>query len=254
MRRPAFLVLLLCLVTFAALLIPDAQAEIGGAQEPPYEPTYSYTYEPPIYETPAQSQLGSGGPTDGRLNYVPDEYYTVYCSFDFLEIWRGVPTSLLLDAVPISLMLSMPIGDTLLSAGGITVERSSEDIYTVYGSNGNLAPSPGAKEFSMSECISRNGGAPPEDSAPPAGQPPAQSPVEAFCATEAGRQSESCYSSTGAWCAATNYLSTDCIGYSFSRFLGYLVAQIFQCASQGLVGIFGLVFAAGGMRWYARRK
>ena len=38
--------------------------------------------------------------------------------------------------------------------------RSSEDIITIYGSNGNLAPESGSKSFSLSDCIAANGGAP----------------------------------------------------------------------------------------------
>ncbi|MBK8023239.1 MAG: hypothetical protein IPK19_17880 [Chloroflexi bacterium] len=253
MRRSALLVVLLTIALLIALLSPVAQAEIGTLQEPPYEPTYVTTYEPPIYATPIPSSSGSsGGPTDSRLNYTPDEYFTVYCAFDMLEVWRGIPTGALLDTISLLDLLSMSVGELIYSAGDVSVQRDSQDTYTIFGSNGNLAPVPGSKSFSMSACIAANGGAP---EAPPAQQPGEPVPEEPdYCDTVEGRRSESCYSSEEEWCVATNYSAEPCTQYNLFRLLGFMLTQAFQCWGQFIAGGAGLVFAAGGLRWYTRRK
>lgn len=119
------------------------------------------------------SPPGAGGPvenwegyTDGRLNPDPGEYYSVWCAFDRVEVWRGVPEAELLKQIPLADVISLSVGGTLDLGDFMTLVRDGEDTVTIYGSNGNAAPEPGSKAFSLSECVARNGG-PPE---PPAGE------------------------------------------------------------------------------------
>ncbi len=142
-----------------------------------------------------------GGATDGRLNYAADEYYTLYCSGDQLHIWRGVPSGLELGSVSLITLMGMAAGEVRDAGGGMTVQRNSDDLFTVYGSNGNTAPNPGMKSFSMSECISRNGGQ-------PAVSP--QAPEVADCSLPINLNVRGCYASLEAWCAAINNSHPDC--------------------------------------------
>jgi hypothetical protein len=100
------------------------------------------------------------GYSDGRLNPDPAEYYSVWCAFDALEVWRSVPAPLLLAAVPIADVFRLEEGGSLELPDAMGLVRSTADTITVSGSNGNAAPSPGSKSFSLSECIARNGGVP----------------------------------------------------------------------------------------------
>lgn len=120
--------------------------------------------------SPAQPCAGEGvnapppwqGYVDDRLNPFPDEYYSIWCKADQVEIWRSVPDSAM-TTVPLSRVVSLPDGGSLDAGNGMTITRGGDTI-TVFGSNGNLAPAAGSKSFSLSECLSRNGGPPP---APP---------------------------------------------------------------------------------------
>ncbi|MBK8028974.1 MAG: hypothetical protein IPK17_05585 [Chloroflexi bacterium] len=187
------------------------------------------------------SSSGGGGnttPGDGRLNFAPDEYYTLYCAFDQLEIWRGVPTGLLLHTVPLASLLALSPGQAYAAGGGTTILRDAEDVFTVYGSNGNLAPQAGTKSFLMSECITRNGG---EPTAAVEAAPPAVVPQVAFCEDPATFNDRSCFESEEAWCIANNYLPSDCISYNVFRWFGALLTQVFLCAMMAASGAFGIV-------------
>ncbi len=145
---------------------------------------------------------GAGsGATDGRLGYVPDEYYSLYCSGDQLHIWRGVPSGLELGNVSLITLLGMTAGDVRDIGGGMTVQRNSDDMFTVYGSNGNNAPNPGMKSFSMSECIARNGGQ-------PAVSP--QAPQVVDCSLPINASTRGCYPTLEAFCAAVSNSHPDC--------------------------------------------
>lgn len=100
------------------------------------------------------------GFSDGRLNPSRDEYYSVWCHNDLIEVWRSVPESLLLGTIPVLSVFELPEGGTLDAANGLTVTRNTSDTITVSGLNGNLEPAWGSKSFSLSECIARNGGLP----------------------------------------------------------------------------------------------
>lgn len=99
-------------------------------------------------------------PGDNRLNPDRAEYYTVYCGFDQIEVWRSSPSGLLIDAIPIRTVLNLEGCTT--SANGLSVCRNGDTI-TISGTNGNLAPAEGSKSFSLSECIARNGGVPEDE-------------------------------------------------------------------------------------------
>ncbi len=195
-------------------------------------------------ETGGGSSGGGGGnttPGDGRLNFSPDEYYTLYCAFDQLEIWRGVPTGLLLQSVPLASLLALSAGQAYAAGGGTTILRDSEDVFTVYGSDGNLASQAGSKAFLMSECLARNGGTPEtvQQVAPPVAEPQLT-----FCADPATFNDRSCFESEEAWCIANNYLPNDCTAYNVFRWLGALLTEVFQCAMLGALGLIGVVFMA----------
>ncbi len=183
---------------------------------------------------------GAGaGATDGRLNYAADEYYTLYCAFDQLEIWRGVPSGLMLHSVPLADLLALPVGGGYDAGGGTTVMHETSDIFTVYGSTGNLAPQSGFKSFSMAACIAANGGEP--QAAPPAVSPVQPAEVPDFCSTEEGQQSERCYPSEIAWCRATNFAAESCARYDVFRFFQWVIDQVFQCWMAAALGGLGLV-------------
>ena len=117
------------------------------------------TGEEECYATPVpadQQSSRSGWPPDDRLNPVQDEYYTIYCHFDQIEVWRGVGGSVQLAAIPISrVMMSVQPFDS----SGLRVSRS-DNVVTISGANGNGPHHPGSKSFTLIECIERNGGAP----------------------------------------------------------------------------------------------
>jgi hypothetical protein len=123
------------------------------------------------------------GFVDDRLNPAPDEYYSIWCKANQVEIWRSIPDSATYT-VPLSRVVNLADGGSLDAGNGMTITRSGDTI-TVYGSNGNLTPAAGSKSFSLSECLSRNGGPPPAppiiedtENAPP--PPPSQSVLE-YC-------------------------------------------------------------------------
>ena len=114
--------------------------------------------------TPAPDQAPhSGWPADDRLNPVQDEYYTVYCHFDQVEVWRAAGGSEQLASIPISRIMAAT--RPFDGGNGLRVSRSGDQV-TISGSNGNNAAQSGAKSFTLSECIERNGGAPTVQTAP----------------------------------------------------------------------------------------
>ncbi|MBK9750926.1 MAG: hypothetical protein IPO91_29755 [Chloroflexi bacterium] len=196
---------------------------------------------------------GSSGPIDGRLNFAPDEYYTLYCAYDTLEIWRGVPTGLLLHAVPIVNFTSLVVGGSYDVGGGTSIFRNSEDIFTIYGSNGNLAPAGGSKNFALSQCIASNGGEP----AAPIPVPPEQSQspeVRDLCNPLTAQSPAGCYSSEREWCIATNFAATDCVQYDVFRWFGALLTQVFLCAMMAASGAFGIVVMVTPNQLRAKRE
>ena len=140
--RKTLVHLIVGILVLPLLLILPARADCTGEAE--------------CYDlTPAPS--GSGWPPDDRLNPVQDEYYTVYCHYDQIEVWRGVGGSAQLASIPIAQVMraSRPFN----AGNGLRVSRSGDTV-TISGANGNGPTHPGAKSFSLEECFLRNGGQP----------------------------------------------------------------------------------------------
>lgn len=114
--------------------------------------------EPECYEIPPEpAPVLSNWPGDDRLNPVADEYYTVYCNYDLVRIWAGLPSSQEIASIPILNLLTGPF--PLDGGNGISIARV-DDIMTISGTNGNGPVHPGSKSFSLLQCIERNGGVP----------------------------------------------------------------------------------------------
>lgn len=96
----------------------------------------------------------------GRLDPEPDEYYTLYCLNDTLEIYRSVPERELLVVVPFNVVVQQARGSTISVGSDISITRHDDFAYTVSGSNGNRAPEPGEKNFGMNNCFLLNMGMP----------------------------------------------------------------------------------------------
>jgi hypothetical protein len=118
-------------------------------------------------ETPPGSADSWSGYADGRLNPDPAEYYSLWCAFDRVEIWRSVPAAELLKLQSLRDILNLSEGQAMDLGDFMSLVRNTSNTITVYGSSGNRAPEPGQKSFSLSECVARNGGLPeqPEESA-----------------------------------------------------------------------------------------
>ncbi|MBI5960442.1 MAG: hypothetical protein HY866_17000 [Chloroflexi bacterium] len=124
--------------------------------------------EPSPEESPGETAPWSGY-SDARLNPAPDEYYSVWCASDTIEVWRAVPPpSAILNTIPLIEVIELSDGGSLDAGSGLTVMRNGDAI-TLSGNTGNLAPAFGTKSFSLNECIARNGGAPqePDEELPP---------------------------------------------------------------------------------------
>ena len=139
--RKIFVSLLVAVVAISPLSILSAQADCTGEAE-----CYGMTPAP-------VNASHSGWPPDD-LNPVQDEYYTVYCHFDQIEVWRAAGGSVQLASIPISRVMgaSQPFD----AGNGLTASRS-EDTVTISGANGNGPIHPGAKSFNLDECFARNG-------------------------------------------------------------------------------------------------
>ncbi len=108
-------------------------------------------------QPPSEPADNSGWPGDGRLNPDRAEYYSVYCAFDQVEVWRSVPAGTLVENISILDLLALD-GCTTTNAG-LAVCRYGDDV-AISGNNGNAAPAAGSKSFKLSQCIERNGGTP----------------------------------------------------------------------------------------------
>ena len=170
---------LLCAIVI--LVIPLANVRVSSQECVPPE---CYPEEPDPEPIPPEQPMPSvsggswAGYSDGRLNPAMDEYYSIWCGNDVIEVWGGVPSPQLIETIPI---IDVMMGQSLTTSGGLTVSRSS-DIVIISGSNGNGAAHPGSKSFSLTECLSRNGRTP-EIPNPQAGagapQDPNTAPVQA---------------------------------------------------------------------------
>jgi len=110
------------------------------------------------------------GYSDGRISPDPAEYYTIYCheGTDTIYVVRVIPENETIKEIPLVDAINLDVGHEQPLGDFMVMARSSEDTISIYGSNGNLAPAPGAKAFSLNACIESNGGAPElNDSGPP---------------------------------------------------------------------------------------
>lgn len=204
-----------------------------------YEPPYYPPYEPPG-GTPegGTAQQGGGSPTDNRIGYVPDEYFTLYCSDNLLRVWRGVPQGLELAVFPLADLLGLPVNN-YTTRGANTVTRLNEDLFMVSGSNGNLAPAPGTKVFSMAECGQRNGSLPepalPDDFVPP--QPDVNS-------CEVNSFQRKCYTDEFDYCIAIYMQAAECDQYIPSG-LDIIISGLINCLLSLFIPVgAGMVFVS----------
>lgn len=130
------------------------------------EPPPAVTEAPlPGSEPPADTIPVGNNARDARLNPVADEYYTVYCQNDVLEIWRGVPSSQNLANIPLAIIAGVEDGASS-SQGSYGLARAG-DTLMVSGNDGNAAPAAGTKSFSLAACYAANGRTPPTPTAVP---------------------------------------------------------------------------------------
>jgi hypothetical protein len=219
------------IIVCAALTVSVADAQRVSQQEP-------CVGELECYENPPETGGSSGstwsGYSDGRLNPDPAEYYSIWCNFDLIEVWGGVPNPQLLITIPILDIFTLEEGGVLDLGNGMTVVRNTADTITIYGSNGNLAPAAGSKAFSLSECIARNGGVP-ESSENVSPLPEDESEAVSVCANQDYffENMEACLYEAG-----------------FNDAGVLLIQWMFFCTSGGTLPIAG-VFIAG---WHWRRR
>lgn len=244
-------------ITFILLmvLIPSVMALPALQEQPPCE-GYPECYEEPPPETTSvpepdnpPSESSWEGFSDGRLNPAMDEYYTVYCVGDQLELWRGVPTGSRINDIPIQQLVygPFPFDDGF----GHTVNRA-EDTITISGSDGNGPNHPGSKSFSLAECIARNGGEPPPNPAenPPPAENNSSPPADA---EEAASTVSLCLvgnESLGDFIECLNFFTPDNPSSSFVYVISGAIATF--CA--GGVVPFALVASLPTIRRWRRRK
>jgi hypothetical protein len=153
------------------------------------------------------------------------EYYSVWCSNDVVEVWGGKPTPQLINTIPIVDILQLGDVGSFDAGAGMMVSRTGDAI-VISGSNGNNAPNPGSKYFSLNECLARNGGAPeipepPQPPGPPApsNPPPAEDPAEeaARRRQEADEEIDFCFSSFEFFGDDIEILN-DCLNFVLSEY------------------------------------
>jgi hypothetical protein len=150
--------MLISILVGAALLLVNAPAV--SAQEDCVGSEECYDLPEEIETSETGNVPPWDGFTDGRLNPDMGEYYSVWCAYDRVEVWRAVPQPEAVNYILVVEIIELQIGGALDVGHFMSVVRNTEDTVTIYGSNGNGAPEPGEKAFSLQECISRNGGAP----------------------------------------------------------------------------------------------
>lgn len=212
-----------------------------------------------------QSEPWSGY-SDGRLNPDPGEYYSLWCAFDRLEIWRAVPETQLIKMVGIGDIVALNVGAALDLGDFMTLVRNTSDTITIYGSNGNSAPEPGSKAFSLSECIARNGGLPETDDDSPAtgddgNSPPDDDPQARR--REAEATLDFCFD--GYEFLRDSWLLAGCLNNALSNYrdvlngdeIASLAVMIFclnVVVGNGIVPIGIILFLSWHRRWLSRQK
>jgi hypothetical protein len=211
------------------------------------EPVPCTVYNQTTPPNPLEGVQPSGlweGYSDGRLNPDPAEYYSVWCQEEYINVFRSVPTTELVDRISLRNALGLDVGDTLGLGGGMTLVRNSEDTLTIYGSNGNLAPAYGEKAFSRSACIAQAPG--PDNTLLWFVH---RGDEDRYCAII--DSAYVCYASMQAWCEATLNLPYEC-SESIPEGERYL-RMAFQCLNPLTGWMFGLVLLPGIWRRRIKR-
>jgi len=130
---------------------PEPPDEPNPPTEPDYLSNESPRQPPPVLWA---------GYMDGRLNPDPAEYYSIWCSDDLIRVRRVVPEPAEIKTISLISVIRYPVGFSLDVGDFMSVMRNTADTVTVYGSNGNGAPNPGEKAFSLDQCVENNGGSP----------------------------------------------------------------------------------------------
>jgi hypothetical protein len=115
----------------------------------------SVTALPTYQELPCVSPEGCSEP----VNPEEGEYYSIQCTINAIWVWRTLPYPMLVTGISLIDANALSDGGSLVLPlpNEVTVMRTG-NIITISGNNGNLAPQPGEKSFSLSECIERIGG------------------------------------------------------------------------------------------------
>lgn len=160
--------LFLCVLFMLALLVPSVLAMPAAQETPPCVGDSDCYEDPPptIPENePSVAHNSWEGFSDGRLNPDMTEYYSVWCENNLVRVLRSSPSPETVVEISLGFVIQMGDGIPLYASNNVVLTRSG-DMITLSGSNGNLAPQPGNKTFSLSQCIERSGSAPasiPED-------------------------------------------------------------------------------------------
>jgi hypothetical protein len=237
-----------------------------GAQEcsPPECPEYPPEEPPPGGESAPPGGGSWSGYSDGRLNPDMAEYYSVWCANDLIEVWGGKPAPQLI--VTFALVDVLQLGDVgSLNAGSITLSRTGDTI-VLSGNNGNNAPNPGSKWFSLNECLTRNGRTPelPANLPQPPNPPPAENPNdEAALRREAEDRVAFCFD--GYEFLQDGWLLAGCLNDALTEYADVLngseissLVLMILCLNiivgNGIVPIGIVVFLGWHRRWLRKQK
>ena len=286
MFKRRFLILMLVLGMIILIIPATVTSQCEGPPEecPPgeEEPDYCEEFPERCEDEPGDDDGGDSGPpwdgyTDGRISPDPAEYYTIYCheGTDTIYVVRVVPVTETIKEIPLIDAISLGIGQEQALGDGMLMERSSEEIITIYGSNGNLAPDAGSKWFNLNDCIDSNGGVPTQtDTSPPPddddeGTSPEQdeeTDEERFRRRrqEAEESMDFCYSSYEFFGGDSNLL-VDCLDFTLQSYSDVLtgdeiltlIIMVFclnLMVGNGVLPIGIVMFLGWHRRWLRRQK
>jgi hypothetical protein len=135
-----------------------------SAVPPPPSETPPTDGDAPVEQSTPEVSGPWDGERDGRITPDRAEYYTIYCANNIISVWRSVPRDEEIKQVPITDVQNIPVNGILTLGDGMALVRNTDETLTIYGSNGNLAPEPGGKAFSYSDCMQANTASLPSDS------------------------------------------------------------------------------------------
>jgi hypothetical protein len=134
---------------------------VAAAQEIPCTELPECETPPPVSNQPSANFSPPAsvweGFSDERLNPEMAEYYSIWCLDDVVRVLRGVPTTALIDDIPIEDISNLPANGSLTRSSGLSIMRNNDNMIAVSGNNGNNAPEEGLKIFSLAACLERNG-------------------------------------------------------------------------------------------------